>query len=152
MIVGAIQYMSPEQIEGKEADARSDIFALGAVLYEMTTGRPAFQGKSQLSIASAILQKEPAPVTAIQPTSPASLDYLIRTCLAKNPDDRFQTAHDLKLQLNWLSQSSGTAFQLPPSKLRPRGYLGVIASRAEEWRARTAAPRTWTANLPCYSC
>jgi eukaryotic-like serine/threonine-protein kinase len=123
MIVGTIQYMSPEQIEGKEADARSDIFALGAVLYEMTTGRRAFEGKSQLSIASAILQKEPAPVTAIQPTSPALLDYVIRTCLAKNPDDRFQTAHDLKLQLNWLSQSSGTAFQLPPSKLRPRGYL-----------------------------
>jgi serine/threonine protein kinase/Tol biopolymer transport system component len=127
MIVGTIQYMSPEQLEGKEADARSDIFALGTVLYEMTTGRRAFDGKSQLSIASAILQKEPTPVTAIQPTSPASLDYVIRTCLAKNSDDRFQTAHDLKLQLNWLSQSSGAAFQLPLSKLRPRRYVGVIA-------------------------
>ncbi len=105
-VVGTIQYMSPEQIEGKEVDARSDIFALGAVLYEMTTGRRAFEGKSQLSIASAILQKEPPPVSTIQPTSPPSLDYVIRTCLAKDPDERFQTAHDVKLQLSWMMQSS----------------------------------------------
>src|SRR5215472_368941 len=105
-VVGTIQYMSPEQIEGKEVDARSDIFALGAVLYEMTTGRRAFEGKSQLSIASAILQKEPPPVSTIQPTSPPALDYVIRTCLAKDPDERFQTAHDVKLQLSWMMQSS----------------------------------------------
>ncbi len=105
-VVGTIQYMSPEQIEGKEADARSDIFALGAVLYEMATGRRAFEGKSQLSVASAILEKDPEPLSATQPTAPPAFDLVIRTCLAKDPDERFQTAHDLMLQLRWLAQPS----------------------------------------------
>src|SRR5690349_1766749 len=105
-IVGTIQYMSPEQIEGREADARSDIFALGAVMYEMATGKRAFQGKSQLSIASAILEKEPEPISAAKPMSPAALDFVVRTCLAKNPEGRFQTAHDLKLQLEWMVSPS----------------------------------------------
>jgi eukaryotic-like serine/threonine-protein kinase len=108
-MVGTIPYMSPEQIEGKEADARSDIFAFGAVLYEMITGRRAFEGKSQLSIAAAILQKEPPPVSAIQPTSPPPLNYILCACLAKDPDERFQTAHDVKLQLGWLSQAGADA-------------------------------------------
>ncbi len=102
-IVGTIQYMSPEQIEGKEADARSDIFAFGAVLYEMATGKPAFQGKSQLSVASAILEKEPEPITATQPASPAALDLIVRTCLAKDPETRYASAHDIGLQLRWLA-------------------------------------------------
>ncbi|HZP64294.1 MAG TPA: protein kinase [Terriglobales bacterium] len=108
-VVGTIQYMSPEQIEGKDADARSDIFALGAVLYEMATGQRAFQGSSHLSVASAILQKEPTPLCTAQPSAPPGLDYVIRTCLAKDPDERFQTAHDVKLQLSWLSQGGGSA-------------------------------------------
>jgi eukaryotic-like serine/threonine-protein kinase len=82
-IVGTIQYMSPEQLEGKEADARSDIFALGEVLYEMATGKRAFEGKTHLSVVSAILHQEPKPVSALQPTSPAGLNYIIATCLAK---------------------------------------------------------------------
>lgn len=106
-IVGTIQYMSPEQLEGKEADARSDIFALGAVLYEMATGKRAFEGKSYLSVVSAILHHEPPPVSSLQPASPSALNYVVLTCLAKDPDDRFQTAHDVKLQLNWLAQASG---------------------------------------------
>ncbi len=130
MVVGTIHYMSPEQIEGKEADARSDVFALGAVLYEMETGRRAFDGKSHLSVASAILQKDPLPVTTIQPASSPSLDFVIRTCLAKDPDDRFQTAHDVKLQLAWLLQSGSAASQPSPTGLLPRRYLGVILGLA----------------------
>src|SRR2546422_1648818 len=80
MVVGTIQYMCPQQIEGKEADARSDVFALGAVLYEMATGRRAFDGKSQLSVVSAILHQEPPPITAAQTVSSSSLDYVTRTC------------------------------------------------------------------------
>lgn len=130
MIVGTIHYMSPEQIEGNEADARSDIFALGGVLYEMATGRRPFDGKSHLSVASAILQKDPLPITTVQPTSPSSLDFVIRTCLAKDPDDRFQTAHDVKLQLSWLLQSGSAASQPSPTELLPRRYRGVIVGLA----------------------
>jgi eukaryotic-like serine/threonine-protein kinase len=105
-IIGTVQYMSPEQIQGTESDARSDIFALGAVLYEMATGRRAFEGKSQLSVASAILEKEPEPVSALIPASPPALDVAISTCLAKDPDARFQSAHDLMLQLRWIANGS----------------------------------------------
>jgi len=91
--------MSPEQIEGRDADARSDIFAFGAILYEMATGRRAFEGKSQLSIASAILEKEPEPLSSAQPSAPPALDDLVRTCLAKDPNERHASAHDVKLQL-----------------------------------------------------
>jgi serine/threonine protein kinase len=114
-VVGTVQYMSPEQIEGKEADARSDIFAFGAVLYEMTTGKRPFEGKSQVSIASAILEKDPEPVSALQPAAPPPLSSLVATCLAKNPDDRFTSAHDIKLQLQSMArtgtqpQSAGAA-------------------------------------------
>ncbi len=102
-IIGTIQYMSPEQIEGKEADARSDIFAFGAVLYEMATGKRAFQGKSHLSTASSILEKDPDPISTVQPLAPKALEHAVQTCLAKDPEERFQNAHDLKLQLQWLT-------------------------------------------------
>ena len=102
-LIGTVQYMSPEQIQGKEADARSDIFAFGAMLYEMVSGQRAFQGKSQLSLASAILEKDPEPIVTIQPLTPPAVEQVVRTCLAKDPDDRFQSAHDLKLQLQWIA-------------------------------------------------
>src|SRR5690349_18073246 len=105
VIVGTFQYMSPEQVEGKELDGRSDIFSLGAVLFEMVTGQKAFQGKSQLSVASAILEKEPAPISAIKPMTPPALDHVIRRCLAKDPEQRWQTARDVGLELNWLTES-----------------------------------------------
>ena len=95
-IVGTFQYMSPEQVEGKEVDARSDIFSFGAVLYEMVTGKKAFEGKSHLSVASAILEKEPAPISEVKPLTPPALDHVIRKCLAKIPDDRWQSAADIK--------------------------------------------------------
>jgi len=104
-IVGTFQYMSSEQIEGIELDGRSDIFSLGAVLYEMLTGQKAFQGKSQLSVASAILEKEPAPVSTVKPTTPLALDHAIRRCLAKDPEDRWQAVRDLALELNWIGES-----------------------------------------------
>jgi Tol biopolymer transport system component len=107
-IVGTLQYMSPEQIEGQEADARSDIFALGAVLFEMVTRHRAFEGKSRVSVVSAILERDPPPVTTLQPSTPAALAYIISTCLAKDPDERFQTAHDVALQLRWLAQPGAT--------------------------------------------
>ena len=102
-IVGTIQYMSPEQIEGKEADARSDIFAFGAVLYEMATGKRPFQGKSQISLASAILESDPEPVSKLRPATSPAFDYVVTTCLQKDPEDRYQTAHDIKLQLQWVA-------------------------------------------------
>ncbi len=111
-ILGTFQYMSPEQIEGDEADARSDIFSFGAVLYEMFTGRRAFAGKSQASLLGSILKDEPSAVSQSQPQAPPALDYLVRTCLAKDPDARFQTAHDLLLQLKWISEG-GSAAGLP---------------------------------------
>jgi len=108
-MIGTIQYMSPEQIEGKEADAKSDLFALGAVLYEMVTGARPFEGKSQISVASAILEKEPEPISAVQPLTPPAFEHIVTACLAKNPEDRFETAHDVALQLKWIAQSGTTA-------------------------------------------
>jgi eukaryotic-like serine/threonine-protein kinase len=108
-IVGTFQYMSPEQIEGKELDGRSDIFSFGAVLYEMLTGRRAFEGKSRISVASAILEKDPAPVSKIQPAAPSALDHAIHRCLAKDPEDRWQTVRDLKLELQWIAEMTHAA-------------------------------------------
>jgi len=102
--VGTFQYMSPEQVEGKDVDGRSDIFSLGAVLYEMVTGRRAFEGKSQLSVASAILEKEPEPIGAVKPMTPPALDHAIRTCLAKDPEKRWQTVRDLAHTLEWIAK------------------------------------------------
>jgi eukaryotic-like serine/threonine-protein kinase len=107
-LVGTFQYMSPEQVEGREADARSDIFALGAVLYEMATGRRAFDGKSTASVIAAILERDPPAVSSLQPLAPATLDDLVRGCLAKDPEERWQTAHDVGLQLQALGRQLGT--------------------------------------------
>jgi len=108
-LVGTFQYMSPEQLQGAEADPRSDIFAFGAVLYEMTTRRRAFEGKSQLSIATAILEKEPEPISRVQPHLPGGLDHVVATCLAKNPDDRWQCAADVARELAWVARTAAFA-------------------------------------------
>ncbi len=101
-VIGTIQYMSPEQIEGKEADARSDIFAFGAVLYEAASGKRPFQGKSQISLASAILESDPEPLRVAKPEMPAAFEHVVTTCLQKNSDDRYLAAHDIKLELQWI--------------------------------------------------
>jgi eukaryotic-like serine/threonine-protein kinase len=121
-LIGTVQYMAPEQIEGKEADARSDIFALGLVLYEAITGRRAFEGPTHLYVASAILQKDPPPIT----THNLPLDYTIRTCMAKEPDERFQTAHDVKLQLTWLAHLAGSQPE-PRKKQSPAVRIATVA-------------------------
>jgi eukaryotic-like serine/threonine-protein kinase len=108
-IVGTVQYMSPEQIEGREADARSDIFSFGLVLYEMATGKRAFEGKTQASIVASILALDPPAVMSLQPTTPASLAKLIHDCLNRDADERLQSAHDLKLQLELIAQLPSVA-------------------------------------------
>src|SRR5262252_2609614 len=123
-IVGTFHYMSPEQVEGKEVDGRSDIFSLGAVLYEMLTGKRAFEGKSQLSVASAILEKEPEPISTVKPTLPTALDHAIRRCLAKDPDDRWQNSRDLAGELKWIAE--GSSQSASPVSRAPRGKLRDI--------------------------
>jgi len=119
-IVGTFQYMSPEQVEGKDLDGRSDIFSLGAVLYEMVTGKEAFEGKSQLSVASAILEREPQAITSVKPLTPLTLDHTIRRCLAKDREERWQTAKDLALELKWVSENG--RLDLPDSSVRPKRW------------------------------
>jgi serine/threonine protein kinase len=108
-IVGTFQYMAPEQLEGKEADARSDLWALGAVLYEAATGKKAFEGKSQASLIGAIMNTEPAPIGSLAPMSPPALERVVKACLAKDPDDRVQTAHDVRMQLEWIRDAGSQA-------------------------------------------
>ncbi len=130
-IVGTFQYMSPEQIEGKELDGRGDIFSFGAVLYEMVTGERAFQGNSQLSVASAILEKEPMPISSVKPMTPPALDHAIRRSLAKEVDKRWQSAADLAGELQWIaeggSQSGAPAPLVSHRKLRERLAWSVAA-------------------------
>ena len=111
-VIGTYQYMSPEQLEGKDVDARTDIFGLGAVLYEMATGQRAFLGATQASLIGAIMHEAPAPASTIQPMTPPAFDRVIQTCLAKDPEERWQTAHDVKLQLQWIAEG-GSVVGLP---------------------------------------
>ena len=108
-IVGTFQYMAPEQLEGKESDARSDVFSFGAVLYEMATGKKAFEGKTTASVIAAVLASEPTPISTLQPMTPPALERVVKTCLAKDPDERFQSAHDLNLQLKWIAEAGSQA-------------------------------------------
>src|SRR5205814_2662456 len=105
-IVGTFQYMAPEQLEGTEADARTDIFALGAVLYEMATGKRAFEGKTRTSLIAAIVQSQPQPMNTIQPVTPPALEHLVAKCLEKDRDERWQSAHDVAEDLKWIGESN----------------------------------------------
>ncbi|MGH9316439.1 MAG: protein kinase domain-containing protein [Thermoanaerobaculia bacterium] len=133
-ILGTFQYMAPEQLEGKETDVRSDIFAFGAVLYEMATGRKAFSGTSQASLITAIMSTDPAPISAIQPMTPPALDRVVKTCLAKDPEDRWQTAHDVRLELKWIAEGGSlVGLPAPVAARRKRaerlvwGFAGLAA-------------------------
>ena len=112
-ILGTFQYMAPEQLEGKEADARTDIFAFGAVVYEMLTGKKAFEGKSQASLIGAIMHAEPPAIATVQPLTPPALDRIVKTCLAKDPDDRWQTARDLSRELQWVGHEPTATAHTP---------------------------------------
>src|SRR6202171_5742239 len=112
MIVGTLQYMAPEQLEGKEVDARTDIFAFGAVVYEMATGRRAFEGKSQASVIARILEADPPPISSLQPMTPPALDRVVKRCLAKEPDERWQSANDLANELKWIAGGGSQATSL----------------------------------------
>jgi serine/threonine protein kinase/Tol biopolymer transport system component len=119
-ILGTFQYMAPEQLEGKEADARTDIFAFGCVLYEMATGKKAFSGGTQASLISSILRDEPPPISQSEPIAPRALDRVVATCLAKEPENRWQTTRDVALQLEWIRQerSSPESIARPPARFR----------------------------------
>jgi Tol biopolymer transport system component len=112
VIMGTLQYMAPEQVEGRDVDGRTDIFAFGAVVYEMATGKRAFEGKSQASIIAAVLERDPPSIASLQPMTPPALDHVVKGCLAKDPDDRWQTASDLSRELKWIS-SGGSQVGLP---------------------------------------
>jgi Tol biopolymer transport system component len=128
MMIGTLQYMAPEQVEGKDADTRTDIFAFGAVLYEMLTGRRAFEGKSQASLIGAIMKAEPRPVSHTQPQAPAALEHIIERCLAKDPDDRWQDAHSITLKLQWIARHrSGAATSVEAPRRR---WIDVAAMTA----------------------
>ena len=125
-IVGTFQYMAPEQLEGANADARTDIFAFGAVLYEMATGRRAFEGKSRASLIASILGTQPPPIAQLRPMTPPALDRLVQGCLAKDPDDRWQNAHDVMLEQRFIAESSSAA------------GVPIPVARRRAWRERAA--------------
>ena len=107
-VLGTIPYMAPEQVEGRDVDARTDIFALGAILYEMTSGRPPFEGRSAASLISAILTQDPQPLSSVLPAVPPGVDRVLKKCLAKDPDDRWQSAADLTAALLWIRDDSAS--------------------------------------------
>lgn len=139
-ILGTLQYMSPEQLEGADADARSDIFAFGAVLFEMVTGKKAFDGKSQASVISAIMSSAAPSISAVQPLAPASLDRIVSTCLAKDPDDRWQTAADLGRELRWIGKQAKPS-SAPVSTEQVASTIGRISKTK---RATNVPVVAWT--------
>jgi serine/threonine-protein kinase len=156
-ILGTLQYMAPEQLEGKEADARTDLWALGAILYEMLTGKRAFEGASQVSLIGNIMNAEPAGLATLQPLTSPSLDRVVTKCLAKHPDGRWDTAHDVADELRWISQTSGAAAVTaarPRRRFGPRVALvaagvlaGVLIGGGAMWMLRPAAPAVPLARL-----
>ena len=158
MILGTVQYMAPEQVEGKDADARSDIWALGAVIYEMATGTRPFQGETPASIIGSILKDEPPNISARQPLAPRALDHLVATCLAKEPDQRWQSAADVARELSWIAQTPRDA-TTPASRTSPRAAwivagvfrlvaVGLTSERFFERAVPAAEPVVFTVNPP----
>jgi Tol biopolymer transport system component/tRNA A-37 threonylcarbamoyl transferase component Bud32 len=153
-ILGTFQYMSPEQLEGREADARSDIFSFGCVLYEMLTGQKAFTGKSQASLIGSIMTSEPASISSIQPMVPPALDRVVKGCLAKEPEHRWHTAHDVRMQLQWIAEGGSQAGVPAPVAARRKSreklawgvaaaaLLAAVALGFGFWKRAPKPPRT----------
>ena len=151
-IVGTIQYMAPEQLEGKEADPRTDIFSLGELIYEMATGKPAFSGKSRASLIAAILTAVPQPMAALQPMTPPALERVVKKCLAKDPDERWQSASDLASELNWIAEAGSQSTETGRGPVGRRRwertgwllaamfFLLMMAAGVALWKAGNAAP------------
>src|SRR5262249_46570470 len=130
VILGTLQYMAPEQLEGKDADARTDIFAFGLLLYEMLTGRKAFEGKSQASLIGAIMTTEPPPVSKALSPSPPALDHGVKKCLAKDPEERWQSAKDLMAELQWTSETHVTTAALDRPRKNASAWMVPLLSMA----------------------
>jgi Tol biopolymer transport system component len=130
MIVGTFQYMAPEQLDGGEADARSDVWAFGATVYEMATGKKAFEGHSQASLIASILKEEPRPIAELQPLTPPGLDRIVQRCLAKDPDDRWQSARDMAHELQWIAKAGSKAGVPAPIAARRRVRERVVTAVA----------------------
>ena len=149
--------MAPEQLEGKEADARTDIFAFGCVLYEMATGKKAFSATSQASLITAIMSSDPAPISSVQPMSPPALDRVVKTCLAKDPEDRWQSAADVKREIQWIGEGSAAGIAAPAAVVGRRrrreglawglAAAGLVAA-AVAFVARRPAPAAAPAPAP----
>lgn len=173
VILGTLQYMSPEQVEGREADPRSDIFAFGLVLYELLAGTRAFSASTQAGLMAAILKEAPRPLTSLQPLIPPALDRTVSKCLAKDPDDRWQSARDLKAELEWIATGNsvsdlalpqavsrrsvfpGLRVPRPPGRVPPDSRSGPGAARTHRlpWKPRgldLLLPRAhgWPASSP----
>jgi len=160
-VVGTVQYMSPEQIQGHEADARSDLFAFGAALYEMLTGKRAFAGESQLAVINAILEKDPEPVRDLQPLTPPALERIVQRCLAKDPENRWQNTSDLASELRWIAEAGGTAVTAASSEGVAKGrrrellyaalatifLLAAVISVVAYWRLARTPGRAITAAI-----
>jgi len=159
-ILGTFQYMAPEQLEGTDADARTDIFSLGAVLYEMATGKRAFQGGSMTSLIAAIVSSQPTPIKMMVPVAPAALDHVVRRCLEKDPADRWQSARDVGAELRWIAEAGSQAEVAAPVSMRRKtrealawGLAAVlgVAAVALAWgylmRPAATPPRAFRATL-----
>jgi serine/threonine-protein kinase len=153
VIVGTVEYMAPEQLLAKPADARTDVWAFGAIVYEMVTGKRAFEGTSVVGLMGAILEREPPPITSLQPMTPPALERLVKRCLAKGPDERWDSAHDVAHELRWIAQSGEEAAVTHAKPQRRRRWLrfallvaGGLAIAAVGagvmWRLRPLAPHT----------
>jgi Tol biopolymer transport system component len=155
-ILGTLQYMAPEQLEGKEADARTDIFAFGTIVYEMATGKKAFEGKSHASLIARILEADPPPISSLQPMTPPQLDRVVKKCLAKEREDRWQSAKDLTDELKWIAEApeNTRGVALEPKRTRKLWRWPValaiaavalaVAGGIAIWNLRPAQPRPVT--------